>query len=185
MSRVSGLRVPRFAEEAILRARLSVVPRQDRAAGKVPFVILVGLVLLGGVVGLLMFNTHMQKSSFYVSSLQTKATDLHEQAQQMRLDLEKARDPQALAEWALANGMVPPDSPAFLRLSDGKVLGKAKPSTGENAFRVDTPAPGKPKSINPDPIVVAPPAPVVPPVDPTVDPNSQVLGTTDPGVAAQ
>lgn len=180
MSRVSSLRVPRFAEEAVQRARLSVVPRQDRAAGRVPFVILVGLVLLGGVLGLLMFNTNMQKTSFFISDLEAKAADLHQQAQQMRLELEKERDPQALAEWALSKNMVPPDSPAFLRLADGKVMGKVVPSTGVNSFRVESPAPGKPRVIDPKPIVVAPPAPVEVPAVET--PAGQA---TTPAVEAQ
>ena len=50
-------RVPRIAEAAVERARLTVVPRRRTRAGRVPFVALVSLVLLGGVVGLLLFNT--------------------------------------------------------------------------------------------------------------------------------
>ena len=52
-------RVPRFAEAAVERARLTVVPRRATRAPKVPFVALVSLLLVGGVVGLLLFNTSM------------------------------------------------------------------------------------------------------------------------------
>ena len=50
--RVSGL-----AEAALDRARLTVVPRTGARAARMPFVTLVVVVLLGGVVGLLCFNT--------------------------------------------------------------------------------------------------------------------------------
>lgn len=179
MSKVSVLRVPRFAEEAVERARLAVVPHRDRQAGRVPFVVLVGCVLLAGVAGLLMFNTHMQRKSFVVSALQAKADALHEQAQQLQLDLEKARDPQALAEWALTDGMVPPDSPAFLRLSDGAVIGKAAPSTGKNDFRVQAPPPYKPAVLDPAPVVVAPDADPAAPGPGAVTPDPGVTG--EPG----
>ena len=47
-------RAPRLAEAAVERARLTVVPRTRTQAAKVPFVSLVTLLLLGGVVGLLL-----------------------------------------------------------------------------------------------------------------------------------
>ena len=51
-------------------------------------------------------------------------------------------------------GMVPATSPAFLRLSDGKVLGKATPAAADGALRI-TPLPTrKPKNLRPTPIVI-------------------------------
>ena len=59
----SRVRVQRIAEAAVERARLTVVPRVRRSRSpRVPFVTLVSLLLLGGVVGLLMFNTTMQQN---------------------------------------------------------------------------------------------------------------------------
>ena len=50
--------------------------------------------------------------------------------------------------------MVPPSSPAFIRLSDGEVLGTPTPATYEDSVRL-TPAPTrKPKNLRPRPIVV-------------------------------
>ena len=121
-----SLRVPKFAEEAVGRARLAVVPRQRRRpAPRVPFVALVGIVLLGGVAGLLLFNTHMQKGSFHATALQQEATELHAREQQLRMELDALRDPQALAGKARDLGMVPADSPVFLDLATGKVIGEA------------------------------------------------------------
>lgn len=150
-----NLRVPRFAEEAVERARLAVVPRQRRGpAPRVPFAILVGLVLLGGVAGLLMFNTHMQKNSFTITSLELRAQELHAKEQSLRMELDDLRDPQRLADRAVAMGMVPPDSPAFLDLRTGEVVGNPDPSTGLNSFRIATPPAAKPGSLRPDPVVL-------------------------------
>ena len=150
-----NLRVPKFAEEAVERARLAVVPRaRQKAAPRIPFAILVGLVLLGGVAGLLLFNTHMQKNSFMITDLEAQATALHAKEQSLRMELDELRDPQRLADRALAMGMVPPDSPAFLDLRTGRVLGNPNPSTGVNSFGIDAPAARKPGELRPDPIVL-------------------------------
>ena len=73
-------RVPRFAEAAVERARLTVVPprRQlDRTqAARTPFAVLVLVMLAAGVVGLLMFNTNMQQLSFTATSLQDRVNVL-------------------------------------------------------------------------------------------------------------
>jgi hypothetical protein len=155
ISQARNLRVPKFAEEAVERARLAVVPRQRRAAApRVPFAILVGLVLLGGVAGLLLFNTHMQKSSFVATALQARADALHAKEQGLRLELDRLRDPQTLAVNAKHFGMRPPDSPIFLDLRSGQVIGQAKPPTGVDDFPVNPPQAAKPSSLRPDPVVL-------------------------------
>ncbi|HSV39960.1 MAG TPA: hypothetical protein VLI04_14475, partial [Nocardioidaceae bacterium] len=74
--------------------------------------------------------------------------------QSLRMELDDLRDPQRLADRALSMGMVPPDSPAFLDLATGRVLGNSEPSTGVNKFGIDAPAAAKPGSLRPDPIVL-------------------------------
>jgi hypothetical protein len=156
----SRVRVQRIAEAAVERARLTVVPRMRSRAPRVPFVTLVSLVLVGGVVGLLMFNTTMQQNSFRATALEMQADDLMSKQQTLQLELERLRDPQRVAERAQAMGMVPAVNPAFLRLSDGKVLGAATPASPEDGFDVRPPAARKPAVLSPRPIVVevAPPA---------------------------
>jgi hypothetical protein len=153
-------RVPRFAEAAVERARLTVVPRQVQRAPKVPFVTLVSLLLVTGVVGLLLFNTHMQQASFTATSLESRATVLDDRAQSLQMQLDTLRDPQRVAARAKRLGMVPPASPAFIRLSDGRVLGNPAAAHAGNAMRI-SPAPTPvPKSLRPTPVVldVEPPA---------------------------
>ena len=147
-------RLPRFAENAVQRARLTVVvPRRTRAP-RVPFMILVGVVLLGGVVGLLLFNTSMQQASFRATALQSRADALHAQEQSLQMELDQLRDPQRVALRAKELGMVPMANPAFLRLSDGKVLGDPLPATALDAQRLEPLPARKPRSLRLTPIKV-------------------------------
>ncbi len=151
-------RMPRIAEAAVERARLTVVPRASRRAPRMPFVALVSLVLVLGVAGLLLFNTSMQQASFKATAMQDRAQALAAQAQSLQMELARLRDPQRVAERARHLGMVPPSSPAFLRLSDGKVLGDPQPASSADAVRI-TPLPTrKPLELRPAPVVVEPPA---------------------------
>ncbi len=152
-------RIPRFADAAVERARLTVVPRRETSARRTPFVVLVVLLLGGGVAGLLTFNTSMQQASFTATALQTRAESLAAREQSLAMDLERLRDPQRLATVAKQLGMVPPPNPAFIRLSDGKVLGQPLAATPLDAMRINAlPAP-KPKVLSPRPRIVKVKAP--------------------------
>ena len=146
-------RLPRIADAAIARARLTVVPRARSKAPRVPFVMLVSMLLLSGVVGLLLFNTSMQQASFAATALDEQATTLSAREQTLKMELDKLRDPQRVAQQAVKLGMVPPASPAFLELPSGKVLGDALPATRLNAVRLYARPPAKPRVISPPPIV--------------------------------
>jgi hypothetical protein len=146
-------RVPRFAEAAVERARLTVVPRTQQPVPRVPFVALLCLLLLVGVAGLLFFNTSMQQTSFTATSLQNRADILAAQEQSLQMDLETLRDPQRLAVRARKLGMVPNASPAFIRLSDGKVLGHPAPAVASDALRITGLRTPKPADLKPAPVI--------------------------------
>lgn len=147
-------RIPRFADAAVERARLTVVPSRPVDAPRAPFVVLVVLLLAGGVAGLLAFNTTMQQNAFTATALQHQADALAARQQSLAMDLERLRDPQHLAARAKKIGMVPPPNPTFVRLSDGKVLGQPVAATRLDAIRINTlPAP-KPKVLAPKPRIV-------------------------------
>ncbi len=151
-------RVPRLAEAAVERARLSVVPPRPLGrtqAARTPFAVLVIALLAAGVVGLLMFNTHMQQTSFTATALQQQATSLTSQKQSLVLELDQLRDPQRVAEAARDLGMVASAQPAFIRLEDGRVLGKPAPASGNDAVQI-TPGPvQKPAQLERKTVVVA------------------------------
>jgi cell division protein FtsB len=174
------LRLPRFAEDAVERARLTVVPRRNPRAKRVPFMILVSLVLLAGVVGLLLFNTHMQQASFRATALAAEAQRLHATEQSLRMEIDKLRDPQRVATKAQRLGMVPMVNPAFIRLSDGETLGNPVPASVADSQRLTALPPAKPKAFR------VPPADVLTGETPDTgadgvpsDPPGGTAGTTD------
>jgi cell division protein FtsB len=146
-------------QRAIARARLSVVPRRRVRAARVPFVTLVSLMLLGGVVGLLLFNTSMQQASFASTELEDQAANLTARQQTLEQEIEKLRDPQWLGAKAQSLGMVLPTSPAYLNLADGSVTGVATPALRGNRLRIYGAPPVKPAVLDPKPIIkTVPPA---------------------------
>lgn len=163
-------RVPRLAEAAVERARLTVVPRRPVRAARVPFVTLVSVILLGGVVGLLLFNTQMQQASFAATALQAQADNLAAREQTLTMEIERLRDPQAIAARATELGMVVPAAPAFLDLDTGEVVGVATPAGGDGRLRIRERAPSLPAVLDPAPEVAqgeAPPEGVLPQGDQT------------------
>jgi hypothetical protein len=152
-------RVPRIAEAAVERARLSVVPRMaPRRAGRVPFVTLVSVLLVAGVAGLLWFNTSMQQVSFTATALETKAEALQAQRQGLQMDVDALRNPQRVAVAAKHMGMVPPANPAFIRLRDGKVLGDPVPASVDDSIRINPLPTRRPKNLSPKPVIEKVPA---------------------------
>ena len=134
-----GRRLPRLAGDAVERARLRVVPRTARPPARVPFVGLVSLILLTGVVGLLLFNTSLQQASFAATALEAQADTLTAREQALRMEIAEQRDPQQIAERAQQMGMVIPTVPTFLTL-DGEVRGERVAATETDRFSIE-PAP--------------------------------------------
>jgi hypothetical protein len=146
-------RMPRIAEVAVERARLTVVPRRRTRAARMPFVALVSMVLLSGVVGLLLFNTSMQQVSFAATALEEQANGLAARQQALEMDLDRLRDPQRVARSALGLGMVQAGNPAFLELGSGTV--KGVPSVGgATPLRINPLPPKKPALLDPPAHVV-------------------------------
>ena len=126
--KITSRRLAWLEPSALQRARLTVVPRRRVQASRFPFVTLVTLILLGGVVGLLCFNTSMQQAAFTEARLEKQATTLAAQQQSLEMDLEKLRDPQHVAEAAEKQGMVIAANPAILHVDTGKVSGEPAPA---------------------------------------------------------
>jgi cell division protein FtsL len=146
----------RLTNAALSRARLTVVPRVRARAPRVPFVLLVSVVLALGVVGLLMFNTSMQQAAFTTSRLEDKAAALTAQEQALAVEVEALRNPQRVAEQAQAMGMVLPAASCFLALSGRQPGCAAAPAPRQ--LRLQPVAPVKPAILDPAPITVPAPA---------------------------
>ena len=153
-SMLSRARAP--FEAALDRARLTVVPHRRRVrAPRMPFVTLVSVVLLGGVVGLLCFNTQMQQASFAATTLEERAGNLSAREQTLHSELQSLRDPQHLAVLAAQAGMVAPQSAGTLRLGAGPATGECTAATrGPETPPVFGPPPAKPHALDPAPVIV-------------------------------
>ena len=117
---------------------LRVVPAAVGHPGNGVFAALCMTLLCAGLVGLLMLNTAMAEGSFTLHNLQSTSGELADTQDALTQAIDAQRSPAHLATRATRLGMVPADSAAFLRLSDGKVLGVAKPAKKESGFTVVT-----------------------------------------------
>jgi hypothetical protein len=96
----------------------------------------------------------LAQDAFRLHALQVQSRVLADQEQALQREVEQLQSPQSLASRATAQGMVPGGPPAFLRLSDGKVLGAAVPGAAPVvAAKPAAPAAAKPK---PKPAAPAP-----------------------------
>ena len=128
-------RLPRLAEDAVAKARLTVVPRRRVRAARMPFVTLVSLILVGGVVGLLCFNTQMQQQSFAATALENESDNLTAREQTLHDELQALRDPQNLATRAQQElGMVVPQSSCTVRLADQTAESDCAPATAAVSY---------------------------------------------------
>ncbi len=146
-------RMPKVADAALAKARLRVVPRRPTRAPRVPFVMLVSLLLVGGVVGLLLFNTSMQQASFTAATLEDRAAILSAREQGLAMDLENLRDPQRLNERAQAIGMVLPGTTGFVLLETQEIVA---PRQAPKALlpRLHELPPVKPAELDPAPVII-------------------------------
>ncbi len=107
---------------------LRLVAHRRSQAARTPFIAVVVLLLLGGLLGLLVLNTVLAQDAFRLHALQVEGRVLADREQALQRQVSDLQSPHALAARATSLGMVPGGSPAFLRLSDGKVLGQSEPT---------------------------------------------------------
>jgi len=116
--------------------RLRVVKGVPLRRGDAAFGIICVTLLAAGLIGLLLLNTSMAQGSFTLHDLRTTSDQLADTQGILTQSLDASKAPANLASRASAMGMVPAASAAFLRLSDGKVIGVAKPASAGPGFTV-------------------------------------------------
>ncbi len=119
-------------ERAAARGRrqspLTLVPAGQADARRAPFIAVVVVLLVAGLLSLLMLNTVLARGAFTLHSLKVQDRVLTDREQALQREVERLRAPQNLAAAAIKLGMVPSGPPAFLRLPDGAVLGAPVPA---------------------------------------------------------
>jgi len=134
----------RGSRPAVARPRLTVVAPLRRPAPRAPFVVLVGALLTTGLAALLFLHTAIAEDSFRLHDLTVRTAELADREQALEQEIAAAAAPQRLAARAAALGMVRSENPAFIRISDGRILGRPKP--GEPP---PVKAPPRPRSSSP------------------------------------
>jgi hypothetical protein len=105
---------------------LALVPAVPSDAPRAPFVVLVVTLLVAGLGGLLFLHTALAEDSFRLHDLQVRSALLENEQQALEQKLALEASPRRLSARAQALGMVRSENPAFIRLSDGRILGKPK-----------------------------------------------------------
>ena len=118
------------------RTALRVVTPEERT-GSVWFPVLCVGLLLAGLAAVLTLNTLMAQDSFEVTALEARTAELTDTEAALEQSISSRSSPQNLAEEALALGMVPNESAAFIDVEKGSVLGVATVAAAPEGFTVD------------------------------------------------
>lgn len=87
---------------------------------RAPFVVLVLLLVVGGVVGILLLNTKINENAFVLHELRQRQVELDQREQRLEQEIAQASSPAQLAAAARRLGLVDRrDERAYLRLSGG------------------------------------------------------------------
>jgi hypothetical protein len=119
-----------------------VAPPAPVSAPRAPFVAMVLVMVIAGVVGVLVLNTKINENAFRLEALQQRQTRLDRAEAQLTKDLADRESPNSLAAAAKRLGLVPAGSPAFIRLPDGKILGVPRPASDQPSASGPTNASG-------------------------------------------
>lgn len=123
---MTALLAPRPSREPNRGPRLKALTAPNQQVATIPFVLIVAAVLAAGMVGMLFLSTMLQNQAFAIQDKQHQATVLADQVSQLNTQLAQERSVKSLAAKAHRLGMRPDPYAVPLRLSDGKVLGKAQ-----------------------------------------------------------
>jgi hypothetical protein len=137
-------RKPVTEPEPQARPAMTVVPPLPVSAPRAPFVTLVLVVVIVGVLGILVINTKINENAFRLHDIKAQQGDLDRHEQRLQLEIAEKASPGNLAAAARQLGLVRADSPAFLRLPDGRSLGVPRPATGPTSAAVPGQTAGQP-----------------------------------------
>jgi hypothetical protein len=101
-----------------------VSPLRAEKASRGVFALLIGGLLGAGLVVMLLINTSLASGAFVVSDLQAQKSALTVEAQALAKEVDAMSSPANLEAKARALGMRPSNSPVFLDLGDGSILGR-------------------------------------------------------------
>ena len=113
--------------------RLRRVINQPHRLGRIPFLIMLSVLLLGGMVGVLWLSTILQDQSRALRDYQAQAVALANEQSALAGEISQLRSVTHLVEAASALGLRPNPSPAMLGLVGGTVVGLPAPAPPQAA----------------------------------------------------
>jgi len=114
--------------------RLRVAPPPPVSVPRAPFVGLILVLVVGGVLGILAINTKINENAFKLERLQQEQARLDVDQQQLKKEIADQEAPGNLTANARKLGLVESDDPAYMRLPDGKMIGVPRPAEGKPAI---------------------------------------------------
>jgi hypothetical protein len=126
--RLPAQTVPAQAKPAHPRPRLVLISQRRPTAGRLPFLILVGAVMVVGLVSVLLLHMMAAQDAYRVSALQEKLATLHDQEQELASQVDADSAPSALRHRATALGMRPTTVEKYHQLKDGRAVGLQTPA---------------------------------------------------------
>jgi outer membrane murein-binding lipoprotein Lpp len=116
------------------RPKLRLAPPMPVSGPRVPFVALIVVLVMGGVVGILALNQKINENAFKLDKLRAEQAKLDRREQDLNQQIAEKEAPGNLAAQARKLGLVPAGAPAFIRLPDGRIVGVPQPANGEPAI---------------------------------------------------
>jgi hypothetical protein len=123
--------------------RLHVAPPAPVSTPRAPFIAVVIAIVVAGVFGILLINTKTNENTFELSRLQDRQAALDNQQQRLENQIAGYESTGNLDAAARRLGLVKADTPAYIRLPDGKIIGVPRPGVGRPAVTAQDPAAGK------------------------------------------
>ncbi|TFB52017.1 hypothetical protein [Cryobacterium tagatosivorans] len=112
----------------------AVAPRAERRTRpRIVYALTAGAGMAVIVIAQLLLSVGISQGAYEISTLQSSQVELGRTTESLSEDLVKVSSPQNLAANAAALGMVSNSTPAYLRLSDGAVLGAPVSAAGTPA----------------------------------------------------
>ncbi len=113
--------------------RLRVLTAPARATSRPSFVVGCAALLVSSLLAVLVINIVLSRGAYEENQLELRQIALTESEQALSEELAVQSAPSTLSARARELGMIPNASPAFIRLSDGRILGSPTPADPKKA----------------------------------------------------
>lgn len=113
------------------RPKLRLAPPPPVSGPRVPFIAMIVVLVIAGVVGILALNQKINENAFKLDKLRAEQAKLDRQEQNLDEQIAERESPGNLAAAARKLGLVPAGAPAFIRLPDGRIIGVPQPADGQ------------------------------------------------------